>query len=706
MAMTVLNNTSAMMTLGELNKNINRVGKDLKKVSTGTKITSAQDDASGYAISERMRVMMRSLGQDEQNVKNGRFLLHVAAGGIDNIVEELRNLKKLALNAANDHNTDADRATIQKEFDQKMANINDIASETNYNGKILLDGRYGKTYMPISTSTSTETITTTVEDYTLIPRGDYTISSDGVYMLASDYSGTVSISDSAKNVKIKQQGSAAVENAFIVGPPSGGANLWIDGLNIANTTDRSAIQFQGVDNVLTLKGSNVLQSKVPNSDTSEWESPVIHIGDGLAIQSADAGTLDLTFGVSMTTWENRAGIGLNAEEDNETANLLLYNATISAKMVRSDNDIEMGVSGGNQGKSCVMIGAPWGARMGDITVYGGDINIRTHGAGIGSGESGRVNNIVLDGSTSVDIKSSAGAGIGSGYTGRASDILIDHATVHYSGYSSSGQGGSFADGASAIGSGNMGRVRDIYIGNSSNISSSITGSRGADIGAGYFGYVRNIVIGTLAEINADIIGLAPHESAYSGYAGEQTGTTTYENLNLSPNVVAPNVTEPSSGTTTTTETITHTATTGGFEGNPLVIHHGPKANQALNVYINDMRTDAMGLSGTKVTTRESAIQALSDDSTDPPRIGAIDAAIEYALNEATNVGAYMSRLEYTEENIVTANENTQASESTIRDADMAQEMMSYAKDNVLAQAAQSMLAQANQTAGNVLSLLQ
>ena len=97
---------------------------------------------------------------------------------------------------------------------------------------------------------------------------------------------------------------------------------------------------------------------------------------------------------------------------------------------------------------------------------------------------------------------------------------------------------------------------------------------------------------------------------------------------------------------------------------------------------------------------------MSDDTTNPPRVGTIDAAIEYALNESTTIGSYISRLELTEENLVTASENTQASESTIRDADMANEMMSYTKNNVLAQAAQSMLAQANQNASSVIGLLQ
>lgn len=98
--------------------------------------------ASGYVISEKMREMVRTLNQDHQNVQNGSSLFKVVDGAINSIVDELRNLKELAINAANDTNTDADRTTIQKVFDQKKANINDIATSTNYNGKILMDGTY------------------------------------------------------------------------------------------------------------------------------------------------------------------------------------------------------------------------------------------------------------------------------------------------------------------------------------------------------------------------------------------------------------------------------------------------------------------------------------------------------------------------------------------------------------------------------------
>ena len=84
----------------------------------------------------------------------------------------------------------------------------------------------------------------------------------------------------------------------------------------------------------------------------------------------------------------------------------------------------------------------------------------------------------------------------------------------------------------------------------------------------------------------------------------------------------------------------------------------------------------------------------------------LDNAISKALDQQTTLGAVQSRLEYTSQNLTTSSENVTASESTIRDADMAKEMTEYTKNNVLLQAAQSMLAQANQNSSAVLSLLQ
>ena len=128
---------------------------------------------------------------------------------------------------------------------------------------------------------------------------------------------------------------------------------------------------------------------------------------------------------------------------------------------------------------------------------------------------------------------------------------------------------------------------------------------------------------------------------------------------------------------------------------------GSSANQAVKVGLMDMRSEALGLKGKdgttiKITTRTAANAAIS----------AFDNALNKALDQQTTIGAISARLDYTASNLTTSSENVQAAESTIRDADMAKEMTNYTKNNVLLQAAQSMLAQANQNSSAVLSLLQ
>ncbi len=140
MAMTIMNDASAAMTLGELNKNISELGKQLKRVSSGMRINGAGDGPSEFSISEKMRVRIRALDQDERNVLNGAALLRTAEGAIQSQIEIMKTIKQKVIDADNDTNTDLDRMTIQKEIDQGYQQIEDIAQETNYNGKRLLVG--------------------------------------------------------------------------------------------------------------------------------------------------------------------------------------------------------------------------------------------------------------------------------------------------------------------------------------------------------------------------------------------------------------------------------------------------------------------------------------------------------------------------------------------------------------------------------------
>lgn len=147
MAMVVKNNMSAKNTLNELNKNEKARTKNQKNLSTGMKINSAEDDASGYAISEKMQTQIRSLNQDLDNTQTAMSLLKVAEGGVQSTVDILSTLKEKVINAANDTNTDEDRAIIQKELDQAISQIDENAN-VMYNGKVVLDGSHNNEVNP------------------------------------------------------------------------------------------------------------------------------------------------------------------------------------------------------------------------------------------------------------------------------------------------------------------------------------------------------------------------------------------------------------------------------------------------------------------------------------------------------------------------------------------------------------------------------
>ena len=119
-----------------------------------------------------------------------------------------------------------------------------------------------------------------------------------------------------------------------------------------------------------------------------------------------------------------------------------------------------------------------------------------------------------------------------------------------------------------------------------------------------------------------------------------------------------------------------------------------------------MRAMALGLQGADTLTGTAKNIDVTTVKGANAAINVVDNAIQRALNEQTKLGAVQSRLSYTSDNLTTSSENVQAAESTIRDVDMAKEMTNFTKNNILLQASQSMLAQANQSTQGVLSLLQ
>lgn len=185
MGMVVKNNMSAVRTLSILNQNSTALQKSLSKVASGMKINSAQDDAAGYAISERMRVRIRSLDQANQNSQNDSSLMKTAEGAVSNTIEILKTLKEKAINAANDSNTDEDRQTIQKEMDQFIDQIDDNAL-VQFNGKYLVDGSKNNVACATKTILLNQSLsTTTAADSALTLLKNR--SGDSLEILSTDY---------------------------------------------------------------------------------------------------------------------------------------------------------------------------------------------------------------------------------------------------------------------------------------------------------------------------------------------------------------------------------------------------------------------------------------------------------------------------------------------------------------------------------------
>lgn len=137
--------------------------------------------------------------------------------------------------------------------------------------------------------------------------------------------------------------------------------------------------------------------------------------------------------------------------------------------------------------------------------------------------------------------------------------------------------------------------------------------------------------------------------------------------------------------------------TGGTATNGLFSYQiGANTTQTLDVQFADMQSLALGI---------AAVDLGVDSATSTVAIATIDAAVKLVSDERSQLGAKQNRLEHTINNLGTASENIQAAESRIRDVDMAKEMMEFTRTNILNQASQAMLAQANQQPQAVLQLL-
>lgn len=636
--MTIMHNDASMTTLGILNKNSSSLAKDLKKVSSGMKLTSAGDDASGYAISERMRAQIRSLAQDTRNTQNGTALLKVAEGAVSSTVDILRTLKAKAIDAANDTNTDTDRATLQKELDQSADQIDDNALVT-FNGKYLVDGSHNRKLAATKTARTNEMLSTSTTGTTAFT--DMADRNGQSLAIQSGDTVTMSWVKQGETHSVSVDGTGTIEDLLEKANETSNANAksttiktWT--INGVSTTDESQV-LRGVvlvwDTSQQSLDGRVMTAARLNAIKNSLESYLNNFSSGMSSVAAASYLKGVTFVYNGKNYRDM---------------MPYYREAAYASISVSERDENHG-----------------GLKVGEF--YGADSTIRDEQYWL---TFDRI--LSSSGETLYTVLLQREQKWGLFYPQSEDDLrLYDPRLRAFPGLED------YKDPIEVT-------TQEVKDGNEPENVFEATTRNGSNLGDDGTGGTVTTADGK----NAVTITAFP-----SGLDGQVAGLTF--KVTDSQGKVRRSATEKLNAFD---ESI---RAENASEDNALVIHTGTKANQNVKVYLTDMRSEALGLKSSTGKTISIGTQAQANAA-----INVLDTAVQKALDEQTRIGAYESRLDFTTQNLTTAEENVRASESTIRDADMAKEMTSYMKESVLLQASQSMLAQSNQTSSNVLSLLQ
>ena len=142
-------NISSINAQRNLNKSQGSLQTSLQRLSSGLRINSAKDDAAGLAISNRFTTQVRGLNVAVRNANDGISLAQTTESALDEITTSLQRIRDLAVQSANDTNSEADRVSLQEEVDQLIDEIDRIANTTTFNGRNVLNGSLSSYYFQI-----------------------------------------------------------------------------------------------------------------------------------------------------------------------------------------------------------------------------------------------------------------------------------------------------------------------------------------------------------------------------------------------------------------------------------------------------------------------------------------------------------------------------------------------------------------------------
>ncbi len=781
--MMIGSNNAISLAYNNLSATNRAMEKTARALSTGLRIATAADDASGFAISMNISANIAGVDRAIRNAQDGVSMLQTAEGGLNQINSMLQRMRELSIEAANDTLTMQDRNYIQMEINELRDNVNNIASNTTFNSKRLLDGSSSAIWSSDNASTKLNIngALTTLDQF------GQKKSADGNYRIeikAQAGQGQVQKSSpmvlAKDNVVMKRtiNTGAGVSNVNINNLPSGNYRISGDtaeeaeafitssygldaeelsesltaSINSDTLTKNASILFEvtgtsggairlratsrvtgtdGItenyfkDNITLTEGEStdlraLLGIEAVDDDGEEIESPF-----SLSLQedTAENFKTGYKFVYSLTASEADRTITISStdtvlNEDGEPETEPEHKFNVNAEAVKGgelrlrsfyvdsdtgelyDSEVAITVSPTKELAEGEMYAEFRAAGIGDIPEYDTalrDIKTFYNNEGVYIFE--RPQNITI----------TQGNGKQATVTVYSEDTLEDLRSK---------LNDAIADGLG----------QSLYSDNKENFVSFVREdgetSGGAEAVAGTF-VVRSAVAGndgriTISSDNNDVInalGLntitdAKDNTFIASVYDAHTGKLLAGNISTDDNsiygVISPNaeiefdsmanVKALWNGNTksydlraesTAYNTILH------ISDKSTAFQVGLRDGEDMYINIADMRAEALGLNRVDVSTRTRA-----SDS-----IAVLDAAIRKVSVQRTRIGAYQNELEYNSNSLTETHLRLQESESRIKDADMATEMMEFIKLQILSNTGSSMLSQANQNSQAVMNIL-
>lgn len=673
MAQIINTNLASLNAQRNLNSSQSSLQTALQRLSSGLRINSAKDDAAGLGIADRFNSQIRGLNQATRNANDGISLAQTAEGALGTVGDNLQRLRELAVQSANATNTSVDRNALQAEVNQLVAEIDRVASTTQFNGVNLLDGRFsGATFQvganvgqTISVTvnsarasvlgTGTQSAVTGVGDDTAMATGDVII--NGVTIGGSTAADDASSSTMAASSAIAK---AAAINRY-------SAQTGVTASVNENTAAGAAMTAAAATGSITINGVTT-GSISTTTDLSVTRQSVVAGINAIS---------DRTGVIAVDTGDDNSGVKLVAKDGR--------NIAVSFTTITSAST---GVTA-----SAVTYGSYSLTSSKTISITEGTGTITNTGLRAGDYAAQQAYVTAKDAGTTTALASG---------DVKINGVLIGASLTSYDTASSTLNSASAIAKAAAI---NKATAQTGVTATAKNELSGSSMTAASAAGTITINGVTTDSFSTVSDTAKDRAATVKAINAISGRTGVVAIDGGSDSLGVK--LVAADGRNITLNFTTLTAASTGVSAAGTYVGRVTLssagainVDRGTTATGTTNlgidagVYGNGKSGQA--LSRVDISTVEGANAAIT----------AIDNALAQVNSARGDLGAVQNRFNATVSNLQTTAENLTASRSRIVDADFAAETANLTRAQILQQAGVAMLAQANSLPQQVLTLLQ